>query len=336
MNSTKPPLNCLVTGGAGFIGSHLAGRLARDGHRVTVFDNFFTGTRENLREFAEQITIIEGDLRDAAAVVRAAAGANVIFHVGALPSVQRSIKEPVTAYAVNTEGTLNVLEAARAHRVPRLVFSSSSSVYGDTPVLPKHEDLPTNPLSPYASSKRAAEHLCQIYTRHYAVDTVCLRYFNVFGPRQNPKSEYAAVIPRFVTAALSGDRPAVFGDGGQTRDFTYVENVVDANLRAMRVDLGNADIMNICGGRKTSINELIRLIGEFAGKPVNVTHADPRPGEIRDSFGDITRAEKHLGYRPIVGLEEGLKRTVDYFRSLGVRESGSPGVVENSPHTPRL
>ena len=304
----------LVTGGAGFIGCNAVRALLRDGASVRVLDNFSTGRRENLAGLSGPVEVLEGDLRDADAVSRAVAGVRFILHFGALPSVQRSVEDPQASMAVNVDGTLRLLQAARAAGVERLVFSSSSSVYGNTPVLPKREDMTPNPLSPYALSKLTGEHLCRIFHHLYGFPTFALRYFNVFGPRQNPKSQYAAVIPLFVQALRQGGQPLIHGDGQQTRDFTYVEDVVAANLACCRAPVAAAGAAyNVAWGNRVSILQLAERIAGLLGRPLAPVFQSVRAGDVRDSQADATLARERLGWTPAVPFDEGLRRTVDWF-----------------------
>jgi len=308
----------LVTGGAGFIGSHIAETLLKQGESVRVFDNLATGRSSNLEPLqglAGHFEFVQGDLRDSNAVRAAVEGVEVVFHQGALASVPRSIAEPVISLETNIIGTQNVLLAARDAGVRRVVYASSSSVYGDTPVLPKHEEMPTAPMSPYAVQKLTGELLCGVFTRIYGLETVALRYFNVFGPRQDPTSEYAAVIPRFLTALLEKRRPIVFGDGEQTRDFTYIENVVQANLLAATSPVAVGAAMNIGCGELISLNAVLQTAGELLGTHVHAEYRDPRPGDVRDSLADISRARRLLDYRPKVTFREGLARTLSSLRA---------------------
>lgn len=302
----------LVTGGAGFIGSNLVAELVRRGEQVRVFDNFATGKRENIAEFVGDLEVVEGDLRDLEAVRQAVNGVHCILHQGALPSIQRSLEDPLTIYEVNTRGTLNLLIAAREAGVRRVIYASSSSVYGDNPVLPKVEEMLPAPKSPYAASKLASEHLCQVFYRVYGLETVILRYFNVFGPQQDPASQYTAVVPKFITALLKGDRPVIYGDGLQSRDFTYVANVVEANLLALEAEEVAGQIFNIACGTRYNLLELVRALVSILGTEVEPLHAPPRVGEVRHSQADITRAARMLGYQVRVKLEEGLQRTVGW------------------------
>jgi len=311
----------LVTGGAGFIGSHIAETLLKQGESVRVFDNLATGRRSNLEALQGQrgrCEFVEGDLRDMQAVRSAVAGIEVVFHQGALASVPRSIEEPVSSLETNINGTQNVLLAARDSGVRRVVYASSSSVYGNTLLLPKHEAMPTDPMSPYAVQKLTGELLCGVFTRIYGLETVALRYFNVFGPRQDPASEYAAVIPRFLTALLEKRRPIVYGDGEQTRDFTYIANVVQANLLAATSPAAVGAAMNIGCGERVSLNSVLRIAGELLEVQVDAEYRNARPGDVRDSLADISKARKLLEYEPKIKLREGLAWTLAYFTALTV------------------
>lgn len=308
----------LVTGGAGFIGSHIAAALLERGERVRVFDNMLAGRKINLAALGGQAEFIEGDMRDHAALVEAMKGVEVVFHQGAIASVPRSIADPAGSLEINVTGTQNVLLAAREQGVRRVVYASSSAVYGDAPTLPKREDLPTNALSPYAVHKLAGELLCEVFTRIYGLETVALRYFNVFGPRQDPASEYAAVIPRFLTMLLEGKRPVVFGDGEQTRDFVYIANVVQANLKAAVAPAAVGRAMNIGYGERISLNEVLRLAGELLGITVEVEYRPARPGDVRDSVADISLARDLLGYQPEISFRAGLTRTLEAIRAASL------------------
>ena len=300
----------LVTGGGGFIGANLVRALLERGDEVRVLDNFSTGNRANLAGL--DIEIVEGELRSYERVHNAVRGVEVVHHLGALGSVPRSVQDPLTTSAVNVEGTLNVLLAARDEGVRRVVFASSSSVYGSSAELPARESGPVDPISPYGVAKLAAERYCVSFSRVYhTFETVVLRYFNVFGPRQNPHSEYAAAVPLFITAIAHEQPVTVFGDGGQARDFTYVENVVEANLRAADAEGANGRIFNVAAGAPHSVNDLLDVIGGLLGKPVQKQHGEPRPGDIRDSFADVSAARETLGWEPRVGFEEGLRLTAD-------------------------
>jgi len=305
----------LVTGGAGFIGSHLAARLVALGHHVRVVDNLSTGNRANLAELEGNIEFLRGDLCETEVCRRAVAGMHVVFHVAALPSVPRSLKDPWASHAANVNATMRLLEACIDAKVARIIYSSSSSVYGDTPVLPKTESVEPLPRSPYAASKLAAEQYVLAFARTGLIEGVALRYFNVFGPRQSPHSAYAAVIPKFFQAALEG-RPAVlYGDGRQTRDFTYVDNVVDANILAASAPGArvNGRVVNVGAGTRTALLGLIGMISTVTGRPLGYVHQQPRSGDVRDSLASLDRAEQVLDYQPRVSLEEGLRRTWTWF-----------------------
>jgi nucleoside-diphosphate-sugar epimerase len=309
----------LVTGGAGFIGSNLAESLLSAGHRVRVLDNFLTGKRENLAGLAERFggafELVEGDLRDLAVTRKAAEGVEYVLHQGALPSVPRSVADPALSNEINVGGTVNLLIAARDSGVRRVVFAASSSAYGDTPELPKRESMTPNPKSPYAAQKLAGEHYMRIFYEVYGLETVSLRYFNVFGPRQDPTSMYAAVIPRFITSVLSGKAPIVYGDGLQTRDFTYVDNVVEANLRACsapRTECGK--VYNIACGERISLMDILETVYGLAARRVDPKFEPQRPGDVRDSLADISLAKDRLGYTAKVAFSVGLSRTFDYLR----------------------
>jgi len=301
----------LVTGGAGFIGSHIVGRLVELGETVTVLDNLSTGKAQNLDPWRRQITFVEADIRDLDAVRRVCEGVDFVLHQAALPSVPRSVADPVTSNEVNVSGTLNVLVAARDAGAKRVVYAGSSSAYGDTPTLPKREDMPASPLSPYAISKYTGELYCQVFARLYGIETVVLRYFNVFGPRQDPASQYAAVIPKFIAALRRGDAPTIFGDGEQSRDFTYVANVVEANLRACTAPSVSGMVFNVACGHRTTLNDLVRMLQQILRVGLGPVHEAPRGGDVRHSLADINRAEELLGYSVLVSLEEGLARTIE-------------------------
>lgn len=300
----------LVTGGAGFIGSHIAQALLEAGESVRVFDNFATGREANLDALGGRAEVVRGDLRDLDAVRAAVAGVEVVFHQAALASVSRSVEDPITTLETNVNGTQHILLAAREAGVRRVVYASSSSVYGNSLTLPKREAMQPHPLSPYAVQKLTGEMLCGVYTRLFGLETVALRYFNVFGPRQDPTSEYAAVIPRFLCALLEGKQPVIFGDGEQTRDFTYVANVVQANLLAAHAPEAAGHAVNIGCGERVSLLETLRLAGELLGVSVRAEHREPRPGDVRDSLADISLARQFLGYAPAVPFREGLARTL--------------------------
>jgi UDP-glucose 4-epimerase len=304
----------LVTGGAGFIGSHLARALHARDHSVRVLDDFSSGKRANLADLEGRIEIIEGSVLDEATLDRAFDGVEIVYHEAAVPSVPRSMAEPVTSHHANATGTLNVLEAARRKSVRRVVYAGSSSAYGETPTLPKIESMATAPLSPYAVSKLAGEHYCQVYARAFGVETVVLRYFNVFGPRQDPNSQYAAVIPRFVTAALEGRRPIIFGDGSQSRDFCFIENVIEANLLAADAREASGRVFNVACGRATDLNTVVKLIAETLGVPLEPTYETGRVGDVKHSLADISAARQFLGYTAPVSFEEGLLRTIEWYK----------------------
>ena len=304
----------LVTGGAGFIGSHLSEELVRRGHTVRVADSLITGKRSNLNHIPG-VEFVEGDLAEMEFATRVVTGCDYVLHQAAIPSVPRSVKDPITSNRANVDATLNVLVAARDAGVRRLVFAGSSSAYGDTPTLPKHEDMPTNPLSPYALQKVVGEQYLQMFTKLYGLETVSIRYFNVFGPRQDPSSPYSGVISVFATALLENRPPKIYGDGEQTRDFTYVANVVDGVLRACEATGASGQVINVATGGRISLNELFKEMKKIVGASVNPEYVDPRQGDVRDSQADIRKAKDILGYKPTVSFEEGLKRTIEWYRS---------------------
>ena len=307
----------LITGGAGFIGSNLAESLVKSGHPVRILDNFATGARANLAAVAGAVELLEGDLRDPAIVERAVRDIEVVFHQAALPSVARSLEAPATTHAVNATGTLTLLLAARRAGVRRVMYASSSSVYGDSPTLPKREEMPTQPKSPYAVSKLAGEQYCQVFAAALGLETVSLRYFNIFGPRQDPASPYAAVIPKFLAAMRRGERPVIFGDGKQSRDFTYVENAVRANLFAADAPGASGEVINVACGARVTLLELVEHLNRLLGKRLEPVFAPPRPADVRHSQADLTRAAALLGYRPTVDFPEGLARTAAEDASHG-------------------
>lgn len=306
-------MNYLITGGAGFIGSNIAKRLVRDGESVRVIDNFSTGKRNNIDEIKDKIDLIEGDIRDTGTVLKAVKDVDFIIHQAALPSVPRSIKDPITANDVNVTGTLNLLNAAKNLKIKRFVYASSSSVYGDTPILPKREDMPPNPQSPYAVTKLTGEYYCSVFYKVYGLPTVSLRYFNVFGPFQDPESQYAAVIPKFINAVLHHNSPVVYGDGEQSRDFTFIDNVVDANILSCRNDKSSGKVFNIACGNRYTLNRLLTEVSYLTGNKANPQFIEPRSGDIRHSQADISSARELIGYRPKIDFREGLKRTVEWF-----------------------
>jgi nucleoside-diphosphate-sugar epimerase len=314
----------LVTGGAGFIGSHLVEELLRRGHAVRIVDNFVTGKRENIDAAlanarltvpqAPAPDVVTGDLADEGVARQAVADVEVVLHQAAIPSVPRSVKDPIASNRANIDATLNVLVAARDAGVRRVVYAGSSSAYGDTPTLPKREDMPTNPLSPYALQKLVGEQYMQMFTRLYGLETATIRYFNVFGPRQDPSSAYSGVISRFLLALTDGDQPVIYGDGEQTRDFTYVANVVDGVLRAADAPLAVGEVMNVATGGRISLNALLHSLQDLTGNTAPARYETGRAGDVRDSQADISKAERILGYRPLVLLDEGLQRTLNWFQ----------------------
>ena len=312
--SSKLMAKYLVTGGAGFIGSHLSEELVRRGHTVRVADNLATGKRGNLAHIPG-VEFLEGDLADEPFARRAAEGMDYVLHQAAIPSVPRSVKDPITSNRANVDGTLNVLVAARDAGVKRLVFAGSSSAYGNTPTLPKREDMPSHPLSPYALQKVVGEQYLQMFTRLYGLETVSIRYFNVFGPRQDPTSPYSGVISVFATALLEQRSPTIYGDGEQTRDFTYVANVVDGVLRACEADGASGEVINVATGGRISLNQLFATMRDLLGANVKPTYVESRAGDVRDSQADIAKARRILGYEPIVSFEAGLERTVEWYRA---------------------
>ncbi|MCX6357089.1 MAG: SDR family oxidoreductase [Candidatus Aureabacteria bacterium] len=314
----------LVTGGAGFIGSNIVELLLAKGRPVRVLDNFSTGRRQNLKGYERQIELIEGDIRDAAVVARAVEGCACVIHQAALPSVVRSVEDPRVSHEVNATGTLNLLIAARDAKVRRFVYASSSSVYGDSPELPKREEMVPRPFSPYAVGKLAGEAYCMVFSRLYGMSCVALRYFNVFGPRQDPNSSYAAVIPNFFKALCSGVAPLIDGDGNQSRDFTFVTNVAEANILAADAVLEGGEVINIACGEGISINGLLELLHEILGVGIEPRHGAQRPGDVRHSRADISRAARLIGYRPGIDLREGLRLSVPYYRQCAAPPAAAP------------
>jgi UDP-glucose 4-epimerase len=317
----------LVTGGAGFIGSNLTETLLKQGHLVRVLDNFSTGRRENLvfDKAFPSLEIIEGDICDLSICQRAMNDVEFVFHQAALPSVQRSVEDPLTSNSVNVEGTLNILLAARDAGVKRFVYASSCAVYGDDPIIPKREEMPPNPLSPYALQKYIGEQYCRLFSQLYSLETVSLRYFNIFGPKQDPTSIYSAVIPKFINAMLEGRPPIVFGDGEQSRDFTYIDNVVQANLLAMSADHLNGEAINIACGKRISLNKLLDILKDIIGSKVSPIYQEPRKGDIRHSLADIQKGKRILNYCPTVEIGDGLKKTVEYFQRIRARQPADRG-----------
>jgi nucleoside-diphosphate-sugar epimerase len=310
-------MKALVTGGAGFIGSNLVEALVRLGNEVRVVDNFATGHRHNLAPFLADIDLVEGDLQSYERTHAAVKGCDVVFHLAALPSIARSVQDPLTTNAVNVTATLNVLLCARDEGVGRVVYAASSSAYGNNPVNPRQEDAKPQPLAPYAVAKLAGEHYCQAFANVYDMETVSLRYFNVFGPRQDPDSQYSAVIPKFIRCISSGEVPVIFGDGEQTRDFTFVDNVVAANILAATAAIPNGEVFNIACGDCVSVNVLAQTLAEIMGTAVAPVHAPARAADVRDSQADISKARTVFGYDPKVGLREGLEKTVEWFLRQG-------------------
>ena len=306
--------SCLVTGGAGFIGSHLAEELVRRRFKVRVLDNFSTGKRENLASFRDEIELVEGDIRNLKMCRKAVKGMDYVFHQAALASVPHSIEDPFLTNDINVGGTLNLLWTARAAGVKKLVFASSTSVYGDNPDLPKKEEMSGVPLSPYALSKWIGEKYCQAFSLIYGIPTICLRYFNVFGPRQDPQSPYAAAIPVFITKMLGGERPVIFGDGEQTRDFVFVLDVVEANILAAEAEGVSGEIFNVASAESLSVKALVRGINDVLGKTFEPVHEPPRPGDIRHSSADIQKAKDRLNYRPRSDFRAGLEKTIAWHQ----------------------
>jgi UDP-glucose 4-epimerase len=313
----------LVTGGAGFIGSHIVDRLLAEGWEARVLDDFSSGRKDNLASAGSQIELLEGDVRDKALVARAVEGVEVVFHEAAVPSVPRSVAEPVRTHDVNVNGTLNVLEQARHAGVRRVVFAASSSAYGDTPTLPKIETMPPTPRSPYALQKYVGEVYCRLYADLYGLETVALRYFNIYGPRQNPDSEYAAVIPRFLRACLRGEPPHIYGDGEQTRDFTFVGDAVQANLLAADAKRASGHVMNVGGGARTSLNQLLEAVRQITGTTLQAIHEPARAGDVRDSLASLDRARDLLGYVPSTSLREGLQKLLESASPKAARQEKS-------------
>ena len=311
----------LVTGGAGFIGSHLAAELVRRGERVRIVDSLITGKRQNIAGLSD-VEFIEGDLADLEVAKNAVKGIDYVLHQAAIPSVPRSVKDPIASNRANVDATLNVLVAARDANVKRLVFAGSSSAYGNTPTLPKHEGMPTNPLSPYALQKVIGEQYLQMFTALYGLETVSIRYFNVFGPRQDPSSPYSGVISVFATALLENRSPTIYGDGEQTRDFTYVANVVDGVLRACEAKDASGEVINVATAGRISLNDLFRKMRDIVGAQVQPTYVESRTGDVRDSQADIGKARRILGYTPTVSFEEGLRQTIAWYRSAA--PAGAP------------
>jgi len=304
----------LVTGGAGFIGSNIAQRLLAAGHDVRIIDNFATGRRKNIKEFAGQIEVIEGDICDQKAIAKAMKKIDYVLHLAAKPSVIASVEKPRECHEANVDGTFNVLMAARDAGVKRLVYSASSSAYGNSVELPNREDYAPRPLSPYAIAKLTGEYYCKVFSEIYGLECVSLRYFNVFGPKQNPASQYAAVIPKFITSLLAGEAPTIFGDGRQTRDFTFVENVYNANLLACTAKCAAGQVFNIACGTPISVNQLVAVLNGIIGTKIKAAHEAARAGEVKHSAADVTKARKILKFDPAIDLRTGLERTVEWYR----------------------
>ena len=334
------PARYLVTGGAGFIGSNLTAALARSGERVRVLDNLVTGRwalTDRVVQNHDLVEKITGDIRDAETVSNAMKGVEVVFHQAALGSVPRSIENPVETDHVNIGGTAVVLDCARRSGVRRLIFAASSSAYGDTPTLPKREDMPPAPLSPYAVTKLTCEHYLRVFAKLYGIETLSLRYFNVFGPNQLPDGAYAAAIPRFMQAAVSGSPVRIFGDGEQTRDFCFIDNTVRANLLAAETPKKlTGEVVNIAGSRRISLNDLVREIGKLVGGQLQVEHVAPRPGDVKHSLADISRAAELIGYSPLVRWEDGLPPTLQFLRELHERGLGDKPAVDPRAKAPHV
>ena len=304
----------VVTGGGGFIGSHIVEELLRRKQDVKVIDNFSTGKRENIREFERSVEIVEEDLAEVPDLARLVRGADYVIHQAAIPSVPKSIIDPLKSHHANVDATLRLLLACRDAGVRRVVYASSSSLYGDSPTLPKHEGMPPNPLSPYGAQKLFGEMYCQVFTKAYGLETVSLRYFNVFGPRQDPASQYSGVLALFIPAVLKGRRPTIYGDGLQSRDFTYVENVVDANLLACTAPGVHGEVFNIACGDRITVNSMLQQINKITGNDIAPIYAEPRAGDIKHSQADVTKAKEKLNYKAQVSFEEGLRRTIEWYR----------------------
>jgi len=307
-------MKILVSGGAGFIGSHISEALVRAGHRVRVLDNFYSGRLKNLSAVKADVEVFRGDCADLRAARRASRGVEVVYHEAAIPSVARSVDDPALSHAANATGTLSLLMAARDAGVRRFIYAGSSSIYGDSPELPKRESMTPRPQSPYAVAKLAGEHYLSVFCRLFGMEGLTLRYFNVFGPRQDPSSPYSGVISRFATALIAGDTPVLYGDGRQSRDFTYVENVVRGNMLALRAKAAHGQAINVATGRRVSLLELLHAIARDTGRPARATKQPARPGDIRHSLADIRLAKKLLGYRPTVDFETGLRRTLAWYK----------------------
>jgi len=306
----------LVTGGAGFIGSHIASALLAEGARVRIIDDLSTGHRENIDEIGGDVDFIQGSVADEALLAKALEGVELVFHEAAIPSVPRSVKVPQQTHVASVNGTFSLLLAARDQKVRRVVYAASSSAYGDQPTLPKVEQMSPDPLSPYAVAKLVGEYYCRVFTRVYGLETVSLRYFNVFGPRQDPGSQYSGVVSRFISSLLSGERPVIYGDGEQSRDFTYIDNVVGANLKAAEASGASGKVINVANGQRITLNELLAELKDLTGKhDVEAEYLEPRVGDVRHSLADISMARELLEYESKVDLREGLQRTIDWWKS---------------------
>jgi len=305
----------LVTGGAGFIGSNIADELIRQGARVKILDNFVTGFQENLDEISGDFEFIRGDLNDNKVLKKAVQGVDIVFHEAALPSVPRSVENPLETHEACVNGTLNLLLAAKEANVKRVIYAASSSAYGDQPTLPKVETMRPEPLSPYAAAKLMGEYYCQVFNKVYGLETICLRYFNVFGPRQNPSSMYSGVISRFIDALMKDGTPVIYGDGEQSRDFTFIANVVDANIKAAQTEKGIGEVMNAANGDRITLNELLEVLKEITEKlNVAADYQPERKGDVKHSQCSNARAVELIGYKKLVGLEEGLRKTIDWWK----------------------
>jgi nucleoside-diphosphate-sugar epimerase len=306
----------LVTGGAGFIGSHIASALLARGARVRILDDLSTGHRENIDEIGAGVDFVQGSVADPEALKRALDGVELVFHEAAIPSVPRSVEDPVQTHIASVDGTFSLLLAARDQKVRRLIYAASSSAYGDQPALPKLEDMSPDPLSPYAVAKLVGEYYCKVFSRVYNLETISLRYFNVFGPRQDPGSQYSGVVSRFISCLLNNERPVIYGDGEQSRDFTYIDNVVSANLKAAETKEGIGGVFNVANGERVTLNQLLEELKDLTGNPhVTAEYKEARVGDVRHSLADVTAAKQLLGYESVVGLRDGLQRTIDWWKT---------------------